>query len=58
MARIISKYFRVKEPRAHAVVDPETNAHTVPDPGKRYRSDHILVRTYPWLFESDADADE
>ena len=58
MARIEVQYLRVLKPGEHAVLDPESDMMIVPDATKAYRSDHPLVRAYPWLFAADSDAVE
>lgn len=49
------KLYRVAEPGAHVITDPDSGHLTVPDPRRAYAHDHPLVKAYPWLFISDED---
>lgn len=49
----VSKFLRVREPGKHAILNPESGLHEVPDRGTQYTADHPLVRAAPWAFASE-----
>jgi hypothetical protein len=44
---------RVREPGKHAIMNPATGMHMVPDPAVLYSSDDPLVQAAPWAFATD-----
>jgi hypothetical protein len=44
---------RVRAAGKHAILNPSTGMHEVPDPTVVYASDHPLVQAAPWAFATD-----
>lgn len=55
MAESKQQLFRVKEPGKHAILNPDSGLHEVPDPASMYPSDHPLVKAAPWAFGTAED---
>ncbi len=49
----MTKFLRVRTPGQHAILNPETGLHEVPDPAAQYTEQHPLVKAAPWAFGTD-----
>ena len=49
----MSKFMRVREPGKHAIYNPVSGLHEVPNPATRYPGDHPLVKAAPWAFGTE-----
>jgi hypothetical protein len=50
-----AQYLRVREPGKHAILNPESGLHEVPDPAGQYTEDHPLVRAARWAFVTESE---
>lgn len=49
----MTTFLRVREPGKHAILNPESGLHEVPDPRAQYTTEHPLVKAAPWAFGTD-----